>query len=64
MNMQLESWAEADTSVGLVYALILVSYNNELDNKEYYQITLWISVFERTLLSVKWEKLTLNFSPK
>lgn len=49
MNMQLESWAEADTSVGLVYALILVSYNNELDNKEYYQITLWISVFERTL---------------
>lgn len=40
MNMQLESWAEADNSV---------SYNNELDNKEYYQITVWISMFERTL---------------
>lgn len=26
-----------------VYALILVSYNNELDNKEYYQITVWIT---------------------
>ena len=40
MNMQLESWAEADNSV---------SYSNELDNKEYYQITVWISMFERTL---------------